>query len=247
MSTITKHKILTATSFIKKLKSFRSEEEKQKSLRYFKTGAGEYAEKDKFLGIRMGTLFKVVKEFEGMPINEWEKLLDSEYHEVRAGAISIMDKEARKKKVDPERLKDFFELYIKKHNRINNWDLVDLGCMYMTGRYLADKSQKILYKLAKSKNFWERRTAIVSTCYFIRQGDLDDTFKISEILLNDKEDLVHKGAGWMLRFAGDKNPSRLLAFLDKYAATMPRTMLRYCLEKLDPKKRAYYMKLKSIK
>lgn len=243
----TRKNVLTAASFMKRLKALQSEEEKQKSLRYFKTGKGQYAEGDKFLGIRMGNLFSVVKDFEGMPVTELEKLLDSDYHEIRAGAISIMDKEARKKKVDPERLKDFFELYIKKHDRINNWDLVDLGCMYMTGRYLADKSRKILYKLAKSKNFWERRTAIVSTCYFIRQGDLDDTFKISEMLLNDKEDLVHKGTGWMLRFAGDKDPSRLLAFLDKYAATMPRTMLRYCLEKLDPRKKSHYMKLKSIK
>ena len=236
---------LNAAAFIKELKAMQSEVEKQKSLRYFKTGKGQYAETDQFLGIRMGNLFNVVKKYEGMPVAELEKLLDSKYHEVRAGAISIMDKESRKKKIDPERLKSFFDLYLKKHDRINNWDLVDLACMYMTGRFLIDKPRKILYKLARSKNFWERRTAIVSTCYFIRQNDLDDTFKISELLLQDKEDLVHKGAGWMLRFAGDKDRSRLLDFLDKHAATMPRTMLRYCLEKLDPKKKKHYMELKS--
>jgi 3-methyladenine DNA glycosylase AlkD len=101
---------------------------------------------------------------------------------------------------------------MKRHDRINNWDLVDLGCLHMTGSYLFDKPRNILYKLARSKNMWERRTAILSTCYFIRQGDMDDTFKIAEILVNDKEDLIHKATGWMLRFAGDKDPKRLLLF-----------------------------------
>ncbi len=130
---------------------------------------------------------------------------------------------------------------MRRHDRINNWDLVDLGCLNMTGSYLFDKPRTILYKLAKSKNLWERRTAILSTCYFIRQGDLADAFKIAEILLNDKEDLVHKATGWMLRFAGDKDPQKLKDFLDKYAATIPRTFLRYSIEKLDKKKREYYM------
>lgn len=221
-----------------------SEENRVKMQRYFKTGKGEYAEGDKFLGLKMGELFSVVKDYIGMPIRELEKLLDNPYHEVRAGAISIMDKESRKKKISDDRLKEFFNLYLSRHDRINNWDLVDLACMYMTGRYLFDKPRNILYKLAKSKNFWERRTAIVSTCYFIRQKDVDDTFAISALLLHDKEDLVHKGAGWMLRFAGDKDPKKLFSFLDKYAAVMPRTMLRYAIEKFDPEKRAHYMNLK---
>jgi 3-methyladenine DNA glycosylase AlkD len=131
-----------------------------------------------------------------------------------------------------------------RHDRINNWDLVDLGCLHMTGSYLFDKPRSILYKLARSKNIWERRTAILSTCYFIRQNDLDDTFKIAEILVKDKEDLVHKATGWMLRFAGDKDRKRLLSFLDQYAATMPRTLLRYAIEKLEPKWREHYMAMK---
>jgi 3-methyladenine DNA glycosylase AlkD len=237
---------LSAASFIKRLKTLKSEENRVQMQRYFKTGKGEYAEGDKFLGLKMGQLFSVVKDYEGMPVKELEKLLESPYHEVRAGAISIMDKESRKKKIADERLKAFFKLYLSRHDRINNWDLVDLACMYMTGRYLFDKSRKVLYKLARSKNFWERRTAIVSTCYFIRQQDLDDTFAISALLLKDKEDLVHKGAGWMLRFAGDKDRKKLYLFLDKYAAVMPRTMLRYAIEKLDAKKRAHYMKQKSL-
>ena len=130
---------------------------------------------------------------------------------------------------------------MRRHDRINNWDLVDLGCLHMTGSYLFNKPHDVLYKLARSKNIWERRTAILSTCYFIRKGELDDTFKIAELLVNDKEDLVHKATGWMLRFAGDKDAKKLLAFLDKYAATMPRTLLRYAIEKLTKKQREHYL------
>ncbi|HRI21414.1 MAG TPA: DNA alkylation repair protein, partial [Panacibacter sp.] len=136
------------------------------------------------------------------------------------------------------------DLYMRRHDRINNWDLVDLGCLHMTGSYLFNKPHDILYKLARSKNIWERRTAILTTCYFIRQGNVEDTFRIAEILVNDKEDLIHKATGWMLRFAGDKDRQKLFDFLDKHAATMPRTLLRYSIEKFDIKKREYYMNLK---
>ncbi|HAO47544.1 MAG TPA: DNA alkylation repair protein, partial [Chitinophagaceae bacterium] len=183
-------------------------------------------------------------EFAGMPVKELEKLLESPVHELRAGAISIMDKESRDKKISPARLEEMYKLYIRRHDRVNNWDLVDLGCLYMTGSYLFPRSHAVLYKLAKSKNRWERRTAILSTCYFIRQGDTDDTFKIAELLVKDKEDLVHKATGWMLRFAGDKDKVQLRKFLDKHAATMPRTLLRYAIEKLDTKLKDHYMNLK---
>ena len=174
------------------------------------------------MGVKMGRLFALAKAYEGMPVTEIEKLLESNIHEVRAGAVSIMDKESRKK-ISEQRRKEFYELYMRRHDRINNWDLVDLGCLYMTGSYLFDKPRKILYTMAKSKNIWERRTAILSTCYFIRKGDVADTFAIAALLLKDKEDLVHKATGWMLRFAGDKNANQLKQFLDKHAATMPRT------------------------
>ena len=235
---------LTAKDFAERLKALQSDKEKEKIQRYFKTGDGQYSAGDQFMGVKMGELFALAKEFNGIPVGELEKLLDNPIHEVRAGAVSIMDKESRTKKITAERLKDFFELYINRHDRINNWDLVDLGCLHMTGSYLYNKPRAILYKLAKSKNLWERRTAIVSTCYFIRQGETDDTFKIAELLVNDKEDLVHKGTGWMLRFAGTKNPKQLISFLDKYAATMPRTLLRYAIEHFDKKKKEYYMGLK---
>lgn len=238
------NKELTARHFLDAMKKHQSADELKKIQRYFKSGEGQYGEGDRFIGIKMGTLFSLAKQFGGMPVNELEKLLESPIHEARAGAVSIMDKESRDKKLTKERHKDLFDLYMRRHDRINNWDIVDLGCLYLTGSYLFDKPRKILYKLARSKNLWERRSAIVSTAYFIRKGDLDDTFAIAEILVNDREDLVHKATGWMLRFAGDKDPKRLLAFLDKHAATMPRTLLRYAIEKLPNKQRGHYMGLK---
>ena len=236
-------KDLTAKNFIARLKAHQSDDELKKIQRYFKSGEGDYGHGDKFMGVKMGTLFALAKEFGEMPIKEIEKLLESPIHEVRAGAVSIMDKASRNKKISKERLKDFFDLYIRRHDRINNWDLCDLGCLHMTGSYLYDKSHDILFKLARSKNIWERRTAILSTCYFIRQGDMTDTFKIAEILVNDKEDLIHKATGWMLRFAGAKDQKKLITFLNKYAATMPRTLLRYALEHFSKKEREYYMEL----
>jgi len=237
-------KLVNAKQFVERLKALQSDDELKKIQRYFKNGEGQYGEGDQFMGIKMGQLFELAKEFSEMPINEIEKLLESPVHEVRAGAVSIMDKASRSKKITQSRRKEFYELYMRRHDRINNWDIVDLGCLHMTGSYLFDKPRNILYKLARSKNIWERRTAILSTCYFIRQGDMDDTFKIAEILVNDKEDLIHKATGWMLRFAGDKDPKRLLLFLDKYAAMMPRTLLRYTIEKFHKEEREYYLGLK---
>lgn len=237
-------KSLTAKAFETKLKTSRSAEELKKIQGYFKSGKGEYGEGDLFIGIRMGKLFDLAKEFIEMPPAEIEKLLDSPIHEVRAGAMSIMDKQARSKKTSPERRKELFDLYIRRSDRINNWDLVDLGAPFVVGAYLFDKPREILYKLARSKNMWERRTAIVSTSYFLRQGDVDDTFRIAEILLRDNQDLVHKAAGGWVRQAGKTDRQRLLRFLDNHAATMPRVFLRYAIEHLDRKQRDYYLGLK---
>lgn len=234
---------INAREFIKQLQHFQSDKELEKIQRYFKSGEGEYGYGDIFIGVRMGQVFALAAAFSEMPIKEIEKLLESPIHEARAGAVSIMDKISRNKKTTEGRRKEIYDLYIKRHDRINNWDLVDLGCLNMTGSWLNDKPHDILYKLARSKNMWERRTAIISTCYFIRQGDVADTFKIAEMLLKDKEDLVHKGTGWMLRFAGDKDRKKLLAFLDKYAAVMPRVLLRYSIEKLDKKLKKHYMSM----
>lgn len=239
-------KELSAKIFTRQLNELQSDAELKKILRYFKSANGQYGEGDQFIGVKMGSLFALATAFAAMPVREIEKLLESPIHEVRAGAVSIMDKASRKQ-IAPERLKAFYELYMRRHDRINNWDLVDLGCLHMTGLYLFDKPRSVLYKLARSKNIWERRTAILSTCYFIRQGETDDTFKIAEILLGDHEDLIHKATGWMLRFAGTKDPNKLGRFLDRYAASLPRTLLRNAIEHLDPKQRAHYLSLQKLK
>lgn len=232
----------TAKRFLERLKTYRSDAEREKSLRYFKNATD--GEVDEFIGVRMGQVFTLVKEFIAMAPDEIEKLLESKIHEARAGACSIMDKQARSKRTTPERRKELYDLYLRRHDRINNWDLVDVCAIHVVGGYLFDRPRKILYQLARSKNMWERRTAIVSTAYFIRKGELDDTYKIAEMLLGEKEDLVHKATGWMLRFAGDKDRPRLVKFLDQYAATMPRVALRYSIEHFDKKQRDYYLGLK---
>jgi len=199
---------------------------------------------DEILGIRMGQVFALAKEFMSMPLDEVEKLLENPIHEMRVGAVSIMDFQARSKKTAVSRRKELFDLYIRRHDRINTWDLVDRSAPYVVGGYLFDRSRKALYKLAKSKKMPERRTAIVSTLYFIGKGDLDDSFRLAEILLHDKEDLIHKANGWALRFAGDKDRKRLTQLLDKHAATMPRVTLRYATEHFDKKLRDHYLNLK---
>lgn len=199
---------------------------------------------DEILGVRMGQVFALAKEFMNMPLDEVERMLASPIHEMRVGAVSIMDFQARHKKTTEQRKKELFNLYLKRHDRINTWDLVDRSAPYVVGGYLFDKKRDPLYKLARSKKMPERRTAILGTGYFIRQRDVEDTFKIAEMLLQDKEDLIHKAVGWMLRAAGDVDKQKLTSFLDRYAATMPRVALRYATEHFDKKQRDYYLSIK---
>lgn len=236
---------LNANRFIERLTAHQSDLELQKIQRYFKSGPGEYGEGDVFLGVRMGQVFELAKEFIDMGPAEIETLLESPLHEVRAGGLSIMDKQARRKKTPDSRRRELYELYIRRMDRINNWDLVDVAAPFVVGGYLFHGSRDILFELARSENIWERRTAIVATSYFIRQGDLVDTFRIAEILLGDKEDLIHKATGGWLRAAGAKDPQLLLAFLDRHAAAMPRTTLRYAIEHLEKAQREHYLNLTS--
>ncbi|MDB5171146.1 MAG: alkylation repair protein [Candidatus Saccharibacteria bacterium] len=228
----------TAEQFIQKLESLQSDEELKKYERYFPLASRG---NDKFIGVRMGQVFALAKEFIEMPLNEIEELLESPVHEVRVGAVSIMDFQARDKSTSNEHKKELFDLYTRRHDRINTWDLVDRSAIHVVGGYLFDKPRDALYKLAGSRVMAERRTAIVSTFYFIGQDDKDDTFKIAKLLLKDKEDLVHKATGWALRSAGG---DELLHFLDENAAVMPRTALRYATEKLNKEQRDHYLKLK---
>jgi 3-methyladenine DNA glycosylase AlkD len=232
---------LTADQFVTRLRALRSAEAAE-SHSHLAADSD-----DVIMGVRMGQVFALAKEFMAMPLGEIEKLLDSPIHEARVGAVSIMDFQARSKKTTGERRTELFDLYIRRHDRINSWDLVDRSAIYVVGSYLYDKPRKILYRLVRSKDTWERRTAIVSTAYFIKKGDVDDTFKIAEILLNDDQDLIHKATGWMLRAAGDTDRQKLLGFLDQFASTMPRVALRYATEHFDKKQRDHYLSMKNAK
>ncbi|MBI3153259.1 MAG: DNA alkylation repair protein [Chloroflexi bacterium] len=229
---------MKADEFLKKLKALRSSAV-AKSHDHLASD-----DDDAILGVRMGQVFALAKEFMEMTLPEVEKMLESPIHEMRVGAVSIMDFQARSKKTSTERRKELFDLYIERHDRINTWDLVDRSAPWVIGSYLFDKPRKILYKLAKSKKMPERRTAIVSTLYFIGKGDVEDAFKLAEVLLHDKEDLIHKANGWALRFAGDKDRAQLLRFLDKHAASMPRVTLRYATEHFEKKQRDRYLNMK---
>lgn len=235
---------IDAKQFIEKLKTYQSDEELVKYQRYFKFDKDRQSKDDYFIGVRMGQVFALAKAFVDMPVAEIEKLLESPIHEVRVGAVSIMDWQARSKKTTEECRKELFDLYLRRHDQINNWDLVDRAAPHVIGRYLVDKPRHVLYELARSENVWERRTAVVSTGYFIRQGGVDDAFQIAAILCHDEHDLIHKATGWMLREAGKKEPDRLLRFLEQQAATMPRMMLSYAVEHLDKEQREYYRSLK---
>ena len=239
--------VLTADSFIRSLKAHQSDEELQKFTRFFRFEVGKQNRDDYFIGVRMGQIFELAREFIGMTPVEIEKLLESPIHEVRVGGCSIMDKQGRSKKTPENRMKELYDLYMRRHDRINTWDLVDLAGPYVVGRYLFNKPREILYKLAVSKKMYERRTAIVGTGYFIRQRDTAETFAIAKILVNDKDDLIHKATGWMLRAAGDHDPVTLMKFLDNHGATMPRVMLRYAIEHLDDGQRAHYLGLKNAR
>ncbi len=232
---------LTAQAFCKALLSLASEEERQKSLRYFKTGQGQYGEGDQFVGVRMGQVFALAKDFIDMPPGEIEALMESPIHEVRAGALSIMAQQFGRKKTPDSRREELFELYLRRHDHINNWDLVDLAAHKVVGPWLVDKPRDVLYRLARSENMWERRTAMLATFAFIRRGEFSDALAIAEILLADREDLIHKVTGWMLREVGRHSRPELLSFLERHAATMPRTALRTALEHFPPEERSVWM------
>lgn len=211
--------------------------------RFFKTAEGEYGQGDKFIGVSVPNNRKVAKKYKNASLNQIKELLESQIHEHRLCALLIMVDQYQKG--SDEKRQKIFEFYIKMLQRINNWDLVDSSADKIIGAHLLEKSQnekKLIYDFAKSKNMWERRIAIISTFYFIKKGKFEDTIRISEILLKDNEDLIHKAVGWMLREMGKKGGDKeLLEFLDKYSKMMPRTMLRYSIERMDQQTRKKYM------
>ncbi len=216
--------------------------EKTKILQgFFKTGKGEYGEGDIFIGLTSQQIKDVAKEFREININDLQKLISSKIHEERVCALRILDWKYKKSKSLKDK-KKFVDFYLKNTKYINNWDLVDVSCHYIVGDWLLDKDRKILYDLAKSNDLWEKRIAMISCFAFIRKNDFKDALKIAEILLNDKHDLMHKAVGWMLREIGKKNQELEEKFLKKHYKKMPRTMLRYAIERFPEDLRQKYLK-----
>ncbi len=228
-------------SINKKLKFYANIEKVKILQRFFKTGKGEYGENDLFLGIVMPVQRQIAKEFyKEISLNEVEELLHGKYHEERMTALIILTykffEASEKEKTD------IYEFYLNNTKFINNWDLVDVTTPNIVGEYLLDKDKAIIYKLSKSNNLWERRISILATFTFIRNNKFDDTLKISKVLLKDKEDLIHKAVGWMLREVGKRNFGVENKFLIDNYKEMPRTMLRYSIEKFPEELRLKYLK-----
>ncbi|OIO40817.1 DNA alkylation repair protein [Candidatus Pacearchaeota archaeon CG1_02_30_18] len=221
----------------KEIQKSYSKERAEHSKRFFKTGVGEYGEGDIFLGLSVPEQRVLAKKYSNLSMPQIQKLLDSEIHEYRLIAGLILIKKFEK---DPEVI---FNFYIKNARRFNNWDLVDLTAPRIVGNFLKDKNKKIIYNLARSKNIWEKRIAIVSTLYFIvKENNFSDTLKISEIILGDSHDLIHKAVGWMLREVGKRNVEVLKDFLKINYKKIPRTALRYAIEKFPEAQRKKFLK-----
>ena len=223
------------------IRALANKEIAQHSLRFFKTDKGEYGHGDLFLGVRAPQIRLIAKKHIDISITDMKTLIQSKYHEERfLGLIILVNKYAKTK--DKKNRNQLYKIYVSSFKYINNWNLVDVTCPHVTGKHLIDKDRTILYKWAKSEDLWTKRIAMVSTFSFIRKNDLEDTFKIAEILLQDKHDLIHKAVGWMLREAGKRDIKKEEAFLKKHYKTMPRTMLRYSIEKFPETKRQKYLK-----
>lgn len=206
---------------------------------FFKTGPGEYGEGDIFLGVTVPNSRKIAIKYKDIPLKDVESLLSSKIHEERLCALLLLVHNYQK---HSEKRDEIFNFYIKNMKYINNWDLVDLSASQIIGASLIDKDTSLLYKLVKSSNLWERRISIISTFYFIKNNKFSDSLKLSEILLKDKHDLIHKAVGWMLREIGKKDIIFLKNFLKKHYKIMPRTMLRYSIEKFPESERKKYLK-----
>lgn len=211
----------------------------EKLQKFFKTGKGEYGEGDIFHGVKVPEQRQIAKKHQNLPLNEALKLLHSRFHEERLTALFILvDKFKRGDKQIREKI---VSIYLDNTIHINNWDLVDSSAHKILGEWLIDKPRQILYKLAKSGSIWDRRISIISTFAFIDKGDYEDAISLAETFLGDEHDLIHKSTGWVLREIGKKNNETLIRFLDKHSHVMPRTMLRYSIEKLPEKTRRQYL------
>lgn len=207
--------------------------------RFFKTGPGQYGEGDRFVGIKVPVLRKLAQQARDLPPAEVERLLHCEIHEARLLALLILVSQAAR--ADAVVQKQIYDLYLANLRYVNNWDLVDISAPHLVGAYLAPRNRRPLYRLAVAKDLWRRRISILATLYFIRHDDFADTLQIAALLRDDREDLIHKAVGWMLREVGKRDRSALEGFLEQHCTQMPRTMLRYAIERLPEKQRRQYM------
>jgi len=221
------------------LHSLANPEIAEHSQRFFKTGKGEYGHGDKFLGIRVPTIRQAVKQYKTASLSTAEKLLKSEYHEIRLFSLLLLV--ARFSKGSADEQEKIYRLYLRNSRYINNWDLVDSSAHYIVGAYLDGKDKSVLDKMARSRSLWERRIAIMATFYFIKNNQFTEALKLSKQLLGDQEDLIHKAVGWMLREIGKRDLAKEVAFLNRHYQTMPRTMLRYAIEKFSEAERQRYL------
>ncbi len=230
---------ITAKEISKRLRKMGDREDARFLQGFFKTGPGQYGEGDIFLGIRVPAVRKLAKEYQKLSPENILPLLKSPYHEVRLFALIFLVNTFAK--ADETTQKKIYDLYLANTRYINNWDLVDLSAPNIVGAFLFTKSRKPLYQLSRSKSLWERRIAILATFYFIKNNQFADALKIAGILLKDKEDLIHKAVGWMLREVGKRDVKHLEEFLKKHCRVMPRTMLRYAIEKFTPARRKMFL------
>ena len=231
---------MTVQDIQKRLQKLGDKKRAAISQRFFKTGPGEYGEGDKFIGIRVPVLRALVKEYADLSVAQILILLRSHIHEERLLALLLLVDSFSKG--DDAVRKSIYELYLKHTEFINNWDLVDSSAEHIVGAYLMDKSKAVLYRLAESANLWERRISIMSTFHFVKHHEFSETLKISKMLLFDRQDLIHKAAGWMLREIGKRHLPAEENFLKVHYKSMPRTMLRYAIEKFPEQKRQRYLK-----
>ncbi|MGN0037499.1 MAG: DNA alkylation repair protein [Bacteroidaceae bacterium] len=230
---------MTAKQIQDELEACANPAKREVLVRFFKTGPGEYGEGDRFLGVMVPDTRRVAKRWREASDEVLADLLASPWHECRLCALLVWVEQFRNGTEADRR--HIYRQYLAHTPSINNWDLVDLSAPSIVGAYLADKSRDDLYRLADEGGLWEQRIAVVATLTLIRQGCLDDTFALAERLMDHRHDLMHKAVGWMLREAGKRDTDRLLRFLDRYACSMPRTMLRYAIEKLPETQRKYYL------